>query len=169
VSGNAALYQIAFYVLAFSILASAVLVVALGNVVRAALALIMTFFLVGWLYLMLNADLLWVAQLLIYAGAIPVLIVFAIMLTRRSMSETSNADTPNRPWAALIALAVFVLLLLVLLPASWHLAAWPGLAGTTATLGNQLVNGYAVPFELISLLLLIGLIGAVVLARRDEE
>jgi NADH-quinone oxidoreductase subunit J len=163
------LYGIAFYVLALSILGTALAVVTLRNVVHAALALIGTFFLVSWLYLMLNADLLWVAQLLIYAGAIPVLIVFAIMLTRRSMSETSNADTGNRLWAIPVALAVFALLAVVLLPARWFNGAWPGLRGTTATIGTALVRTYAVPFELVSVLLLAGLIGAVTLARREEE
>jgi NADH-quinone oxidoreductase subunit J len=163
------IYAIAFYVLALGMLGSGLLVVTLRNVVHAALALIATFFLVSWLYLMANADLLWVAQLLIYAGAIPVLIVFAIMFTRRSMSDTSNADTSNRLYAALIAVAVFGLLMAVLLPAKWHLSDWPGLAGTTVTLGRQLVQTYAVPFEVVSVLLLIGLIGAVVLAHREPD
>ena len=166
---NPTIYAISFYVVALGVLGSGLLVVTLRNVVRAALALIATFFMVSWLYLMMNADLLWVAQLLIYAGAIPVLIVFAIMFTRRSMSDASNADTGNRTWAALIAMAVLGLLLAVLLPARWHLAPWPGLAGTTVTLGKALVQTYVVPFEVVSVLLLIGLIGAVVLARQDDS
>ena len=122
VSHSQALFAIAFTPSPAFTLGSALLVVTLRNVVRAALALIACFFMVSWMYLMLNADLLWVAQLLIYAGAIPVLIVFAIMFTRRSMSDTSSADTTNRTWAALLGGGVFVLLLGVLLPAHWHLA-----------------------------------------------
>ena len=163
------IYAVAFYTLALLTLGSALSVVLLRNIVRSAVALIATFFFVAWLYLMMNADLLWVAQLLIYAGAVPVLIVFAIMFTRRSMSDTSAADTSGRTWAALVAAAIFVLLLVVLLPAPWHLAAWPGLTGTTAAVGVELVNRYAVPFEVVSVLLLVGLVGAVVLARREED
>jgi NADH-quinone oxidoreductase subunit J len=144
-------------------------VVVLRNVVHAAVALIACFFFVAWLYLLLNADLLWVAQLLIYAGAIPVLIVFAIMFTRRSMSDTSNADSGNRVWAALVSAAIFGLLLAVLLPTNWFAGKWPGLTGTTQVIGLELVNRYAVPFELVSVLLLVALIGAVILARRDDE
>ena len=166
---NQPLYAITFYVLAVLTLTSGLLVVSLRNIVHAALALIATFFFVAWLYLLMNADLLWVAQLLIYAGAIPVLIVFAIMFTRRSMSDTSNVDTRNRILAGVLAGGIFFLLLAVLVPAGWHYAAWPNLNGTTATIGNQLVNVYAIPFELISVLLLAALVGAVVLARREED
>jgi NADH:ubiquinone oxidoreductase subunit 6 (subunit J) len=163
------LYGIAFYVVALGVLGTALLVVSLRNIVHAALALIGTFFLVAWLYLMMNADLLWVAQLLIYAGAIPVLIVFAIMMTRRSMSESSNSDTRNRLWAIPVALAVFALLMVVMLPTRWFAGAWPGLLGTTPVIGNELVRTYAVPFELVSVLLLVGLIGAVTLAHKEED
>jgi len=168
VSHSQALYSIAFYAVALLTLTSALLVVTLRNVVRAALALIACFFMVSWLYLLMNADLLWVAQLLIYAGAIPVLVVFAIMMTRRSMSDTSNSDTSNRAWALPVAAAVFVLLLAVLLPAPWKLTPWPDLAGTTGVIGEQLIRTFAVPFEVVSVLLLIGLIGAVILARHEE-
>ncbi|MHB8509376.1 MAG: NADH-quinone oxidoreductase subunit J family protein [Candidatus Dormibacteria bacterium] len=164
------LYDLAFYVLAIGILGGGLAVVMQRNVVRAALALILTFFLVAWLYLMLAADLLWVAQLLIYAGAIPVLIVFAIMFTRRSMSDTSNADTGNRTWAALIASGMFALLIVVLLSTHWHRGIYYDLpGGTTAVIGEQLVRTYAVPFEVVSVLLLGALVGAVVLARREDD
>ena len=166
---NDFLFAITFYVLAALVLVSGMGVVVLRNVVHAAVALIACFFFVAWLYLLLNADLLWVAQLLIYAGAIPVLIVFAIMFTRRSMSDTSNADSGNRVWAALVSAAIFGLLLAVLLPTNWFAGKWPGLRGTTQVIGLELVNRYAVPFELVSVLLLVALIGAVILARRDDE
>src|ERR1700738_5337776 len=128
---NPLVFALLFYLLAGLVLLSGMAVVLLRNVVHAAVALIACFFFVAWVYLVLNADLLWVAQLLIYAGAIPVLIVFAIMFTRRSMSDTSNADTGNRVWAALVSAAVFGLLLAVLLPTSWFAGKWPGLSGTT--------------------------------------
>jgi NADH-quinone oxidoreductase subunit J len=167
---NSVVYTVVFYVLAISTLVAGLLVVTVRNIVHSAIALIATFFFVAWLYLMMNADLLWVAQLLIYAGAIPVLIVFAIMLTRRSMSDTSNADSSNVAWASIIAAAVFVLFIVVLMPAAWRVGHYPDpQVGTTATIGTELVNRYAVPFEVVSVLLLIGLIGAVVLARRQGE
>ena len=167
---NPTIYAITFYVLAVLILGFGIAVVSVKNIVHAALALIATFFFVAWLYLLLNADLLWVAQLLIYAGAIPVLVVFAIMLTRRSMSDTSNPESASRLWGGLIAAGVFLLLILVLMPASWHIGKYPeGGGGTVGILGVELVRRYAVPFELVSLLLLVGLIGAVVLARREGE
>lgn len=166
---NAVVFAIAFYALSIAIITAALGVVVLRNIVHAALALIATLFLVAWLYLMLNADLLWVAQLLIYAGAVPVLIVFAIVFTRRSMSDTSSGDTSNRIWGALVGAGIFALLLAVLLPAHWFTAPWPGLVGTTAVLGHELVVTYGIPFEVVSVLLLAGLIGAVVLAKREGD
>jgi NADH-quinone oxidoreductase subunit J len=164
---NGLIFAVAFYAVAALTLGFALAVVTVRNIVRSAVARIACFFMVSWLYLMMNADLLWVAQLLIYAGAIPVLLVFAIMFTRRSMSDTSAADGPTRSWAGLIAAAVFLLLVGVLLPASWKLGDWPGLAGTTAKVGSELVFHYAVPFEVVSVLLLAALVGAVVLARHE--
>ncbi|GAC1582002.1 MAG: NADH-quinone oxidoreductase subunit J [Candidatus Dormibacteria bacterium] len=162
------LFALAFYTLAVITLGCGLAVVTLRNIVHSALALIATFFFVAWLYLMLQADLLWVAQLLIYAGAIPVLIVFAIMLTRRSMSDTSNAESANHLVAGLVSMVVFAVLIVVLMPAPWRAGNYPrALTGTVATIGLELVNRYAVPFEVVSLLLLVGLIGAVVLARRE--
>src|ERR1700694_870152 len=166
---NHLIFALTFYALAAMVLVSGMAVVFVRNVVHAAVALIACFFFVSWIYLLLNADLLWVAQLLIYAGAIPVLVVFAIMFTRRSMSDTSSAESGNTTWAALVAAAMFGLLLVVLLPANWYQGKWPGLVGTTQLIGQELVNRYAVPFEVVSVLLLTGLIGAVVLARREEE
>jgi NADH-quinone oxidoreductase subunit J len=166
---NSLVYTLSFYVLAALVLIAGVAVVTLRNIVHAALALIATFFFVAWLYLLMNADLLWAAQLLIYAGSIPVLVVFAIMFTRRSMSDTSNEDSGNRLWAALVATGVLAVLVAVLMPATWHTGNYPAnLPGTVAVLGSELVNRYVVPFEVVSILLLIGLLGAVVLARRDD-
>ena len=167
--GNPAIFALAFYVVAIATLVSALMVVVLRSVVRAALALISTFFFVAWIYLLLGADLLWVAQLLIYAGAIPVLVIFAIMLTRRPQSEASNPESRLRPWAAVVGLGLFGLLSVVLLPANWRLADWPNLPGTTVLIGQELVRRYAVPFEVVSILLLAGLVGAVVLAHRQED
>ncbi|MFN2462837.1 MAG: NADH-quinone oxidoreductase subunit J [Candidatus Dormibacteria bacterium] len=164
------LFAVAFYVLATLTLTSALAVVTMRNIVHSALALIATFFFVAWMYLMLQADLLWVAQLLIYAGAIPVLIVFAIMLTRRSMSDTSNAESSNHLVAAAVSMTMFLVLISVLMPAAWRTGAYPrGMQGTVTVIGTELVRRYAVPFEVVSLLLLVGLIGAVVLARREGQ
>ncbi len=166
---NGTVYAITFYALAAATLLSALMVVVFRNIVRAALALIATFFFVAWVYLMLSADLLWVAQLLIYAGAIPVLIVFAVMFTRRSMSDSSNQETGNRPWASVVGIAVFALFTGVLLPTAWPTTPWPNPPGTTVIIGQELVRRYAIPFEVVSLLLLVALIGAVVLAHREDD
>src|ERR1700730_928503 len=133
---NQLIFALTFYALAAMVLASGMAVVFVRTVVHAAVALIACFFFVSWIYLILNADLLWVAQLLIYAGAIPVLIVFAIMFTRRSMSDTSSPETSYTIWGALVSAGIFGLLLAVLLPANWYRGRWPGLAGTPQVIGQ---------------------------------
>src|SRR3979411_3260139 len=110
---NQLIFALTFYTLAAMVLVSGMAVVFVRNVVHAAVALIACFFFVAWVYLLLSADLLWVAQLLIYAGAIPVLIVFAIMFTRRSMSDTSSPETSYTISGALVSAGIFGLLLAV--------------------------------------------------------
>jgi NADH-quinone oxidoreductase subunit J len=165
---------VAFYVIATGILGAALAVVTLRNIVHAAFALIGCFFMVGALYLAIGADFLAAAQILIYAGAIPVLIIFAVMLTRGSMSRAGNGFVRFWPFAALLTMGVAAGMIGVFGGSRdvWQTGTYPQSlldSGTTETLGRVLLNVYALPFEVASLLLLVALIGAIVLARRDEQ
>jgi NADH-quinone oxidoreductase subunit J len=165
---------VAFYVIAAAVIGAAIAVVTLRNIVHAAFALIGCFFMVGALYLAIGADFLAAAQILIYAGAIPVLIIFAIMLTKGSMSREGNGFVVLWPVAAVVSLGLGAGIIAVFAADrdAWRSGVYPQDLldnGTTETLGRVLLNTYALPFEVASVLLLVALVGAVVLARRDER
>lgn len=165
---------IAFFCLAALILGAAGAVVTLRNIVHAAFALIGCMFWVGALYLTVGADFLAGAQVVIYAGAIPVLIIFAIMLTRGATSAEGNGLTRWWPGAAGVAAAVIAALVAVLASAHevWRQAPYPQEFvdnGTTEAIGRSLLREHALPFEVASVLLLVALVGAVTLARRDAR
>jgi NADH-quinone oxidoreductase subunit J len=163
--------QIAFYSLALLTLVPAALVVTSRNIVHAGYWLLPTFLGVAGLFAALEAHFLFVAQLLIYAGAILVLILFALMLTRDVMN--ANVPQTNRltGWAGMICAALIVGSSVALTHQGWHTADAVPLGATEQTreLGAQLIGLYAIPFEVSSLLLLAALIGAVVLAKSERE
>lgn len=157
-----------FIVLSAITLLGAWIVVTNRNLYRAALGLVLSFFGVAGLYALLNAGFLAVVQVLIYVGAISILIIFAIMLTRGVMDR--DVVQRNSQWAIslLVALALFGVLGYTL--AFRAADQWPvsgaGLPEEPiAALGEALVVTYALPFEAASVLLLVALVGAIVIAR----
>jgi NADH-quinone oxidoreductase subunit J len=159
-----------FLITAALTLGAAIFVVTARNLVHAALALIATFFGVAIVFVLLQAGFLATVQVVLYIGAIAILIIFAIMLTRRVMQDTGPQT--NRQWwlAAIIGAALFGALLL-------SLRSVPLLQGVTTPaqaippdtierLGFAFVdpNQYLLPFELASVLLLVALVGSIVIA-----
>ena len=156
---------VAFYVIAIIAGITGVLVVAARNVVHAALYLVGVLGSVGAVYLVLGAEFVGWVQILIYVGAIVILILFGIMLTRAPIGGVS-LDNAQRPVALLVAAVSFGLLTWMI----WHTFGHRKLALVpvrTATVGDALFKNYVLPFEAVSVLLLAALVGAIVLARRD--
>lgn len=156
----------AFFLLSAAILVSALAVVLLRNVLHSALALIATFFAVAGIYVLLEAEFLAAVQVLIYVGAVAVLMLFAIMLTQRIVDRGARVTNEQKLLAALVALALFAA---VLAPVAWN-AAWkvsrgPVVPEAIRELGLQLVTTYALPFEVAAVLLLVALVGAIIIAR----
>ncbi|UCH60089.1 MAG: NADH-quinone oxidoreductase subunit J [Anaerolineales bacterium] len=161
--------QIIFLITSVGILGSALMVVTTRNLVHAALWLVVSLFGVAVLYVMLSAAFLAVAQVVIYIGAIAILMIFAIMLTRRVAKDSGPQTNPNWTWAVVVAAALFGGL-------TWLLSSWNGFstpipelssrADPLSQLGQALVspNAYVLPFEVASVLLLSALIGAIMVA-----
>ena len=151
-----------FILLAVFTLGGGLAVVATRNVVQAALALLVSLVAVAGIYLLLFAEFLALVQVLIYGGAIIIVLVFAIMLTRNAEYPRTS---PNKLWplAALAALAV----LGVLAPAFLINAVEDTAAQNAPFTGiaQSLFTTWAVPFEVASLVLLVALIGAIIIAR----
>ena len=151
--------------LAALVLVGAVWVVTLRNLFRAALSLGLVLLGVAGLFLVLEAEFLAFAQLLVYVGAILTLVVFAIMLTSRL--QTPGPVATRRPIlpAALASLALFVVLV-----SATHALVWPESPSAGAiplsTLGEQLVTTFVLPFEVISLVFVAAMVGAITIAAR---
>ncbi len=158
----------------FVFLASAVVIGALGvvllpNIVYAAFLLGGVFLAVAGLYLMLNASFIAAAQVLIYVGAVNVLILFAIMLVNKKEAMAASPGTGlRRILSSAVCVGLLILLLRVAFTTPWALPG-PAPIGEDAVirLGEHFFSDYLLPFELASVLLLMAMIGAIVLARRD--
>ncbi len=166
-------YDLTFYGVSAIVLCSALAVVIMPNVVRAAFMLIVTFFGVAILYVLLSADFLAAVQVIVYIGGILVMVLFAIMLTLRQ-GEKSFITPAKSPLTLVLAgglsLAVFGLLFKIIRTAPWKVAAQaPEPSATTAKIGELLLTRYLLPFEIVSVLLLMALIGAVVLIRKEVK
>mgnify|MGYP001827679647 CR=1 FL=1 len=161
--------QICFLALAATVVAGSVGVVLLPNIVYSAFLLGGVFLSVAGLYLLLNASFVAAAQILVYVGAVNVLILFAIMLVNKKENLAAISGLLlRRLISGAVCLGLFVLLLRVALTTPWALPG-PIPVGEEATLriGEHLFSDYLLPFELASVLLLMAMIGAIVLARRD--
>jgi NADH-quinone oxidoreductase subunit J len=151
-------------------LVPALFVVNSRSIVHAGFWLLPCFLGVAGLYAALEAHFFFVTQLLIYAGAILVLVLFALMLTRNAMNPTESQSNRLKPVAALVCTAFAAGSAFILVKHPWAITTdTPKPAGLqTEALGNALIQNYAVPFEVASLLLLAALIGAIVLAKSDR-
>ena len=168
------MWLIAFGALAALVLVGACWVVTLPNLFRAALSLGLVLLGVAGLFVLLEAEFLGFAQILVYVGAILTLVVFAIMLTARLQAASPAAPASRQAVpGAVVAGSLFALLA----AATWRVA-WPsgqlgdGTAVPLAALGQQLVTTFVLPFEVVSLVFIVALVGAFGIAapwtRRDR-
>lgn len=158
----------AFIVLSLIILVPAVVVVTSKNIVRSALSLVPTFLGVTGFYIMLQAEFVAGIQVLIYAGAITVLILFVIMLTEGGSGLQVRQVNEQVPLGATAALWLAFLILVVLSRTSWPRATSSPPAYSATAIGNAFLTNYVLIFEVTSLVLLVSLIGAIIIARREE-
>lgn len=156
-------------ILGVLMLASALGVVLLSNIVYSAFLLAMVFASISGLYILLNAGFVAAAQILVYVGAVNILILFGIMLVnkREDFQPVSNAWIGKLATAAVCA-GLFTLLSSMVLATSWQLsAAAPAGEAAIEVIGQHFFSDFLLPFELASVLLLMALVGAIILARRE--
>jgi NADH-quinone oxidoreductase subunit J len=164
------LYTIIFYVFAVITLGAASVIVFSRNIVRAAFALLFAFFGVAGIYVFLLADFVSVMQLLIYVGGIMVLILFGIMLTNRQINLDIKTGTVQTLPAIIITSAVAGTLVGIYWSTDWNVnTQLPSIEKTTPQIGNLLLTKYILPFEITSIILLVALIGAAMIARREKK
>ncbi len=160
--------DVLFLVLAAVMLGSALLVVTLRDIIRCGLALIVSFGALAGLYVMLGAPVIAAAQVLVYIGAIAVLILFAVMLTQAKNAPTRLVFQTQAIPAAIAAIVLAVLIALAVTVTDWGDVAGPIMTDTTA-LARLLFDQYVLPFEIVGVLLLAAVVGGVFLAKREDR
>jgi len=163
--------MVLFWILAILTIAGALTTVLHRNPVYSALALVFTLFQVAIIFLALDAFLIAFLQVIVYAGAIVVLFLFVIMLLAVEPEEPLAGNLPLRISAGILCLLLVIeLATLSYLPGISNLAEpMPEGFGQTAAVARQLFSAYMLPFELTSVLLLVAVVGAVVMARRKAS
>lgn len=164
------LFTLTFYVFALLTLVSASVVVFSRNIVRAAFSLLFTFFGVAGLYVLLMADFLAITQLMIYVGGILVLVIFGVMLTSRQINVDAKTGTIQTLPAVLIVAAIAGTLVGMFWSTNWpRMGTLPETISSGAKIGDLLLTSYLLPFEIASVILLVALVGAAMIARREKK
>lgn len=168
-----------FWIVAIILVGSALLVVTQSNIVHSALALIVVFAMASGIYLLLNAEFIAIVQILIYAGAVAVLILFALMLTRTSNTQVGSNPNSRLWWLALVICALLGAGIIFAATFSPHAVAdqgngsgqLPPNVNNVVRIGQLLYSpttySYVLPFEIASLVLLVAIVGAIVIGRED--
>jgi NADH-quinone oxidoreductase subunit J len=170
--------EIAFVLVGLIVLGSAVLVVTVQNLVHAALWLVVSLGAIGAEYLLLGAELVAWVQILIYLGAVVVLLMFGLMLTKAPIGPTTELDVKHRLPAVLVGCAAAGVLVTVVCDA--YRTVWfdpraavaqdsASAGGNARAVGSALFRYWVLPFETLSVLLLAALVGAIVLSRRNPD
>ncbi len=166
--------NIIFGLLAFAMVVSALKLVTTKNVVHAALYLVIVLAGMAAQYVLLAAEFVAVVQVLVYIGAVMVLILFGIMLTRAPIGKDQDLDNNQRALSAVVSLFLFGALATLLYDAFGrqkldvnNAIATAASGGNLTSTADSIFSTYLVPFEVLSVLLLAALVGAVVVARRD--
>ncbi|NJD21444.1 MAG: NADH-quinone oxidoreductase subunit J [Melioribacter sp.] len=162
-------YDIIFYIFAAITLLSALFVVTTRNIVHSAFYLLFTFFGVAGIYVLLGADFIAISQILIYVGGILILLLFGVMLTNKITNVEIRTGTVHMLPAA-IATGIFMgAVVVVMVWTEWKSEPSATPLTTTTNIGHLLLTDYVLIFELLGILLLVALIGAASIARRDKE
>ncbi len=163
---------IIFYLLAILTLGSALLAISTRQIFRAAIYLLFTLIGMAGFYFWMHYEFIAAVQIVVYAGGIAVLIIFSVFLTQRSGELLPAQKGSRKFFAALAAFCGFALAMLQIIKYPFRSESGSDTGPTVAAIGNQLLNldvsGYALPFEVVSMLLLAAMIGCIVIAMRAK-
>ena len=161
--------QAIFLYFAVVIVVSALLMITRRNPIHSVLFMLLLFFHIAGVFVLLNAEFLAAVQLIVYAGAILILYLFVVMLLNVDRESTSNRANKYWPWISLFGLVILGEIALLVMRGSFPRELEQSMHETNVReLGISLYTKYLVPFEIASVILLVGLIGAVMLAKKNE-
>ena len=155
-----------FWILAAVMLGSALLVVTMRDIIRCGLAMIVCFGALAGIYVVVGAPLIAAAQVIVYIGAISVLILFAIMLTQTKDAPSRLVFQTQAVPAAISAVVIAVIIAIAIAATDWHEVP-ERIRLATDALSQVLFNDFVLPFEIVSVLLLAAVVGGVFLAKRE--
>jgi NADH-quinone oxidoreductase subunit J len=159
-----------FFILSVLTIVGAAAALTLRNLVHCVLALMLAFLGLAGLYLQLDAQFIGFAQILVYIGAVAILIVFAILLTRSAVSPLQSILSPSWAISGVVSVVVFALLgWTIRSSAATRHSMPPQPEVTVKQIGNALMSRFALPLEVIGLLLTAALVGAVTIAMQDKR
>lgn len=168
--------DIAFYAVALLILVLAVCTVAVKNVLKSAVFLIFAFVGTAILYMLLQAEFIALAQVMVYVGGVVIFVVFTILLTSHLGEDHFSVDIPRKFAAAILSIGFVAVMVKCLLPIQTLTTAtanapegYASLKAFALRLLDYGPSGYIIPFEIVSVLLLMTLVAAVTIARKDKE
>lgn len=157
--------SIVFYAVAALILFSALKMVLSTNLVHSALFMAATFACIAIVYILLNADYLAMVQIMVYVGAITILFVFGIMLTKREYMEKSTQFNRYKIYGAFVSVALFIVFVVNIFNAKFVLSTVALEGSTINNISSLLLYDYAIAFQVVGVLLLVATIGAIVIGR----
>ncbi len=162
---------IAFFVLSIFIFAGAVFMLNLERIVHMIFAMAFTFLSIAGIYILLQAEFIAIVQVIVYTGAVSILAVFGIMMTKHTVNEEANKPRFGYKSIVFVLVAAFIgTMVWVLQGTNWGDTAIDyDVKHNTAEIGTALFTKFVIPFELVSVLLLVALIGAILLAKEDKE
>ena len=160
--------SIAFYALSLVTILSAVGVVFKKNILHSAILLAVCFIGVGGIYVLLHADFLAAVQILVYSGAVAVIITLAVMLTKRDIMEETNPSNNNFKSSIAVVCGFVVVALLTILATPWKIAN-NDISNSVTLIADLMLTKYIIPFEVAAILLLAAMIGAIILAKGVNE
>ncbi|MBU7005443.1 NADH-quinone oxidoreductase subunit J family protein [Phosphitispora fastidiosa] len=158
-----------FWLIAIITLGSALMMVMNKNIFHSALFMVVTFLGVAAVYLMLYADFMAAVQVLVYAGAITIFIVFGIMLTQRGNMKETNLFSNHAALAGIVSLALVVINAVMVVSTNWPKTGAEPPQETVGSIAELMLTKYVVPFEVAAILLLVALIGAVIIAKEVKK
>ena len=162
-------HPVLFVIVAVWVLVCGIGVVAFRNIVHSAMSMVLCFLGVAGVYVLLDAGLLAVIQILLYVGAISVVVLFAIMLTEQHHAKLAFFFNRQAVFAAPLAVAAAVVITVILVTSKMPLNGSRAHNVSLAGIAGGLFNRYVFPFELVSFVLLAAMIGAIVLARKEQD
>ena len=164
---------IIFYMLALLSLVSAILAVSTRQIFRAAIYLLFSLVGIAGLYFWLQYEFIAAVQIIVYVGGIVVIIIFSIFLTQAAGEKLPRQKWGSQVFGALAAFCGFSVTLVQLFKYSFKQTDLPNIEPTVSNIGNQMLglseNGYALPFEVVSILLLAAMVGCIVIALKSKS